>query len=242
MRADQPRDPSKILFLDIETVPQQRAWEELDPVTAKLFSDKTRYEQERSAQDASQLYPQRAGILAEFGKIICIGVGYMVKADNGWGLRVTSFHGDDERALLLQFAELLQQHFATDEHWLCGHNAREFDLPYIARRCVVHRVRLPRLLDTAGCKPWEVGHLDTMALWSFGDRKNFTSLALLTHVLGIPTPKDDISGADVGRVYHEEHDVERIAAYCRRDVVATAQLYLRLTGRELVPEANISQV
>jgi 3'-5' exonuclease len=242
MRADQPRDPSKILFLDIETVPQQRAWEELDPVTAKLFSDKTRYEQERSAQDASQLYPQRAGILAEFGKIICIGVGYMVKVDNGWGLRVTSFQGDDERALLLQFAELLLQHFSTDEHWLCGHNAREFDLPYIARRCVVHRIRLPRLLDTAGLKPWEVGHIDTMTLWCFGDRKNYTSLALLTHILGIPTPKDDISGADVGRVYHEEHDVERIASYCRRDVVATAQLYLRLTGRELIPEANISEV
>ncbi|MCB0780211.1 MAG: ribonuclease H-like domain-containing protein, partial [Flavobacteriales bacterium] len=151
-------------------------------------------------------------------------------------------HGHDEKDVLQQFTALLDRHYASDDHWLCGHNGKEFDFPYIARRCVVNGVRLPRLLDIAGLKPWEVGHLDTMNLWSFGDRKNFTSLALLTRILGIPTPKDDISGADVGRVYYEDGDLERIARYCRKDVVATAQLYLRLRGEALIPDTHIEQV
>lgn len=242
MRAEQARDLSKVLFLDIETVPQHYRFEQLEERSAKLFSDKTRFEQERSERTAEQIYDERAGILAEFGKIICIGVGMLVKQDGGHALRVTSFHGDDEVAVLQRFTELLNKHYNTDEHWLCGHNGKEFDFPYIARRCVVNRVKLPRLLDVAGLKPWEVGHLDTMNLWSFGDRKAYTSLALLTHILGIPTPKDDISGADVARVYYEDRDLERIATYCRKDVVATVQLFLRLTGRELVPEGNITVV
>lgn len=112
----------------------------------------------------------------------------------------------------------------------------------IARRCIINRIQVPRILDIGGLKPWEVGHVDTMNLWSFGDRKAYTSLALLAHILGIPTPKDDITGADVARVYYEDKDLERIAAYCKKDVVATAQLYLRLTGRELIAEERIEMV
>jgi 3'-5' exonuclease len=242
MRSDQAHDLSKVLFLDIETVPQHYDWADLDPRTAQLFSDKTRFEQERSSKSAEEIYGERGGILAEFGKIICIGVGSLRKDGEQLALRVTSYHSDDERELLERFVDLLNSHYHTEDHWLCGHNGKEFDFPWIARRCVVHGIRLPRLLDIAGLKPWEVGHLDTMNLWSFGDRKAYTSLALLTHILGIPTPKDDISGADVARVYWEDHDLERIAAYCRKDVVATAQLYLRLTGKPLVPEDRITQV
>lgn len=242
MRPDNVRDLSKVLFLDIETVPQTYDWKALDPRTAQLFSDKTRYEQERQEKTAEQLYAERGGILAEFGKIICIGVGSLHKQDDVLALRVTSFHGDDEVAVLERFTELLNKHYNTEEHWLCGHNGKEFDFPWIARRCVVNRIRLPKLLDIAGLKPWEVGHLDTMNLWSFGDRKAYTSLALLTHILGIPTPKDDITGADVARVYYEDKDLERIAAYCRKDVVATAQLFLRLTGRDLIADDRISLV
>jgi uncharacterized protein YprB with RNaseH-like and TPR domain len=138
--------------------------------------------------------------------------------------------------------DLLDRHYSSDDHWLCGHNGKEFDFPWVARRCVVHGIRLPKLLDIAGLKPWEVGHLDTMNLWSFGDRKAYTSLALLTHILGIPTPKDDITGADVARVYYEDGDLERIATYCKKDVVATTQLFLRLTGRPLVKEERITLV
>jgi DNA polymerase elongation subunit (family B) len=239
MRNDHVRDLSKVLFLDIETVPQHYRWEDLDERSAQLFADKTRFEQERSGRDAAAVYGDRAGILAEFGKIVCIGVGSIRGQGEAATMRVSSFHGDDERELLMRFVEMLDQHFNTDEHWLCGHNGKEFDFPWIARRCVVHGIRLPRLLDIAGLKPWEVGHLDTMNLWAFGDRKAYTSLSLLTHILGIPTPKDDISGADVARVYYEDKDLERIATYCRKDVVATAQLYLRLTGRALVADENI---
>lgn len=242
MRPDTARDLSKVLFLDIETVPQTYRWEDLEPRSAQLFSDKTRFEQERSGKEASAMYADKGGILAEFGKIICIGVGSLRKEGDGHSMRVTSFQSDDEREVLTRFTELLDRHYNTDEHWLCGHNGKEFDFPYIARRCVVHRIPLPRLLNTAGLKPWEVGHLDTMNLWSFGDRKAYTSLALLTHILGIPTPKDDISGADVARVYYEEQDLGRIAAYCRKDVIATTQLYLRLTGRDTIPVDNISEV
>jgi DNA polymerase elongation subunit (family B) len=242
MRPDTARDLTKILFLDIETVPQHYRWDELDERSAKLFSDKTRFEQERNSKSAEEIYGEKGGILAEFGKIICIGVGSLRGEGDGHGLRVTSFHGDDERDVLQRFVDLLDKHYNSDEHWLCGHNGKEFDFPYIARRCVVHGIKLPKLLNIAGLKPWEVGHLDTMNLWSFGDRKAYTSLALLTHILGIPTPKDDISGADVARVYYEDKDLERIATYCRKDVVATTQLYLRLTGKTLVPDEHITLV
>ena len=242
MRPDHARDLSRILFLDIETVPMARDWSELDERTAKLFADKTRWEQERNGRSAEELWGERGGILAEFGKIICIGAGSLHKDGNAWKLRATSFHGDNEYDVLQRFCDLLDRHYNTDDHWLCGHNGKEFDFPWIARRCIINRIPLPHLLDTGGLKPWEVGHLDTMNLWSFGDRKNFTSLALLTHILGIPTPKDDISGADVARVYYEDKDLERIAAYCKKDVVATTQLYLRLKGEPLIPETNIALV
>ncbi len=242
MRPDSIRDLSKLLFVDLETVPQTYRWAELDPRSAQLFADKTRYEQERDAKTAEQLWGEKGGILAEFGKIICIGIGSLHKEPDGWHLRVTSYHGDSEYDLLTRFADLLNRHYSTDDHWLCAHNGKEFDFPWIARRCIVNRIALPRILDIGGLKPWEVGHVDTMNLWSFGDRKAYTSLALLAHILGIPTPKDDITGADVARVYYEEKDLDRIASYCRKDVVATAQLYLRLTGRELIAEERIAMV
>ncbi|MBK7384027.1 MAG: 3'-5' exonuclease [Flavobacteriales bacterium] len=242
MRPDHIRDLTRILFLDIETVPQEYQWKDLDAETAKLFTEKTRFEQERQEKSAEQLYSEKGGILAEFGKVICIGVGSLHHEGNDLKLRVTSFHGDNEYDVLNRFVEMMHRHYNTDEHWLCGHNGKEFDFPWIARRCVINRITLPKLLDIGGMKPWEVGHLDTMNLWSFGDRKAYTSLALLTHVLGIPTPKDDITGADVARVYYEDKDLERIAAYCRKDVIATTQLYLRLTGRSLIPQEHIASV
>lgn len=242
MRPDSIRDLSKLLFVDLETVPQTYRWADLDEGNARLFGEKTRYEQQRDAKTAEQLWGEKGGILAEFGKIICIGIGSLHKEADGWHLRVTSYQGDDEYDLLTRFADLLHRHYATDDHWLCAHNGKEFDFPWIARRCIVNRIALPRILDIGGLKPWEVGHVDTMNLWSFGDRKAYTSIALLAHILGIPTPKDDITGADVARVYYEDKDLDRIASYCRKDVVATAQLYLRLTGRELIPSERIAVV
>lgn len=147
------RDLNKLLFLDIETVPQTYRWADLDPRDAHLFTEKTRYEQQRDAKSAEQLWGEKGGILAEFGRIICIGVGSLHKEADGWHLRVTSYHGDHEYDVLTSLTELLNRHYATDDHWLCAHNGKEFDFPWIARRCIINRIAVPRILDIGGLKP-----------------------------------------------------------------------------------------
>lgn len=227
----------KILFLDIETVPCVYRFDDLDPKTQDLYALKTRFIQEREEKTAQEAY-DRAGIYAEFGKVICISTAFI----NGNTLRVKSFYGDDETEVLRQFAELLNRYFASDQQYLCGHNIKEFDIPFLARRMVINGVELPNMLDLAGKKPWEVRHLDTMELWKFGDYKHFTSLSLLTHIFGIPTPKDDISGADVSRVYWEEEDLERIKVYCEKDTIAVAQLLMKFKNLPLIEDEYIESV
>ena len=229
----------KILFLDIETVPEVYEFKDLDPKTAELYQQKASYFLKDGAT-VEDVY-QRAGIYAEFGKIVCISCGLVRDhAVTGKSIRMKSFASDDERELLLDFKKLLNDLDERGDFMLCGHNAKEFDFPFIARRMLIHGIELPKALDIAGKKPWEISHLDTMDLWKFGDYKNFTSLALLCHIFKIPTPKDDISGADVARVYYEENDLKRIAVYCEKDVVALIQLFLKMQGRDLVPEEKIN--
>lgn len=227
----------RMLFLDIETVPQEYAYEKLDDKTRELFEAKTRFQAERDNKPYKEVYADRAGILAEFGKIVCISVGFVNDTPTGKQIRMKSFYHDDEETLLKNFKDLLEN--SDKFQILCGHNAKEFDFPYICRRMLIHGIRLPDVLDIAGKKPWEISHLDTMELWKFGDFKAYTSLALLCHVFNIPTPKDDISGADVARVYYEENDLERIKVYCEKDVVALIQLFLRMRGNALVDEGEI---
>jgi DNA polymerase elongation subunit (family B) len=227
----------RMLFLDIETVPQEYAYEKLDDKTRELFEAKTRFQAERDNKPYEEVYADRAGILAEFGKIVCISVGFVNDTPTGKQIRMKSFYHDDEETLLKNFKDLLEN--SDKFQILCGHNAKEFDFPYICRRMLIHGIRLPDVLDIAGKKPWEISHLDTMELWKFGDFKAYTSLALLCHVFNIPTPKDDISGADVARVYYEENDLERIKVYCEKDVVALIQLFLRMRGNALVDEGEI---
>jgi DNA polymerase elongation subunit (family B) len=227
----------RMLFLDIETVPQKYAYEKLDDKTRELFEAKTRFQAERDNKPYEEVYADRAGILAEFGKIVCISVGFVNDTPTGKQIRMKSFYHDDEETLLKNFKDLLEN--SDKFQILCGHNAKEFDFPYICRRMLIHGIRLPDVLDIAGKKPWEISHLDTMELWKFGDFKAYTSLALLCHVFNIPTPKDDISGADVARVYYEENDLERIKVYCEKDVVALIQLFLRMRGNALVDEGEI---
>lgn len=228
----------KVLFLDIETVPQFYRFDELGAKGKELFEAKTRFLQ-KDEKSFDELYDERAGIYAEFGKIVCISVGFVNESGTGKQIRMKSFYHDDEETLLRQFKKLLDEHYNSDFHILCGHNAKEFDFPYICRRMLIHGIKLPHILDIAGKKPWEINHLDTMELWKFGDFKAYTSLALLCHVFGIPTPKDDINGADVARVYYEENDLERIKVYCEKDVVALIQLFLRMRGDALVDEGEI---
>ena len=230
----------KVLFLDIETAPQTYKIEDLDEVKKSLFSAKTRFMHQGEEAALEQAYNDRASIFAEFGKIICISVGIVHTNSIGEKqIRMKSFYHDDEETLLRQFSDLLNEKYNTPYHILCGHNAKEFDFPYICRRMLINGLKLPLALDIAGKKPWEISHIDTMELWKFGDYKAYTSLPLLCNIFNIPTPKDDISGADVARVYYEENDLERIKIYCEKDVVALIQVFLKMKGDALVEEENV---
>ncbi|MDX1349095.1 MAG: 3'-5' exonuclease [Putridiphycobacter sp.] len=227
----------KVLFLDIETVPEVYNFSDLDEKTADLYSQKTKFFQ-KDGLSAADVY-DRAGVYAEFGKIVTISCGIVSENRNGKSIRLKSFSSHDERKLLLDFAELLNGYYNTPNHALCGHNAKEFDFPFIARRMLINGIDIPEILDIAGKKPWEVNLLDTMELWKFGDYKHYTSIALLCHIFQVPTPKDDISGADVARVYYEEDDLERITTYCEKDVIALIQLFLKFRNEPLVKAAHI---
>ena len=228
-----------ILFLDIETVPEVATFSELSQEKQELYGLKTQYQ--RKDDVTSEDFYERAGIWAEFGKIICISVGFFVEVDRKRNFRVKSFSGD-EIEILEAFKRLLESHFNKSNQLLCAHNGKEFDFPYIARRMIINRIELPEKLNLFGKKPWEVAHLDTLELWKFGDYKHYTSLRLLTNILGIPSPKEDIDGSDVARVYYEEKDLEKIIKYCERDTIAVAQLLLRFNNLELLKEDEIVNV
>ncbi|MDG3583263.1 3'-5' exonuclease [Galbibacter pacificus] len=228
-----------ILFLDIETVPQHKEYHELDDDKKMLWEQKTQY-QRKDEFTAGEFY-DRAGIWAEFGIIICISVGYFTFKGNKRNFRVTSFHGE-ERQILTDFKSLLETHYQEPYKLLCGHNAKEFDFPFIARRMIINGIKLPSKLNLFGKKPWEIPHLDTMDLWKFGDYKHYTSLKLLTNILNIPSPKDDIDGSMVKHVFYIENDIDRIITYCEKDVIAVAQIFLRLRGNALLDEQEILHV
>ncbi|WP_440120360.1 3'-5' exonuclease [Tenacibaculum sp. Ill] len=229
-----------ILFLDIETVPEVEFFTDLSTEMQELYALKTQYQ--RKDEFTPEEFYHRAGIWAEFGKIICISVGYFVERKGVNQLRVTSFYGDNEHKLLVDFKNLLDTHFNHPNHLLCAHNGKEFDFPYIARRMIINRIDLPSKLNLFGKKPWEVPHLDTLDLWKFGDYKHYTSLKLLTAILGIPSPKQDIDGSEVANVYYQEKNLSRIVEYCERDTVAVAQLLLRFLNKPLVEEIDIIKV
>lgn len=231
-------DLSKVLFLDIETVPQEPALDQLSPEWCELWQAKAATLRKDEPAD-DDLY-SRAGIYAEFGKVVCVSVGYFnIKPGKPREFRLRSFYGHDERELLTGLFALLDRHFNRRDSLLCAHNGKEFDFPYLARRGVTLGLRLPQVLDMAGRKPWEVPHLDTMELWKFGDRKSYTSLRLLAATLGIATPKDDIQGKDVYRVYHHENDLSRIERYCRKDTLTVAQVVLRFRGEALLTDNEV---
>lgn len=227
-----------VLFIDVETVPQYEVFEDMPERFQKLWEKKAQFliKEEESASD---IY-QRAGIYSEFGKIICISAGFIVQKNGERHFRVKSYCGDDEKQLLSDFNNMLTRFMSSPRKRVCGHNVLEFDIPYIARRTVINGLELPTVLDIAGAKPWEIKDtfLDTMQLWKFGDYKHYTSLDLLCAIFSIPTPKDDIDGSEVAKVYYQDNDVDRIARYCEKDVFATAQLLLRYKREPLVAQEN----
>lgn len=233
-------NPKKILFIDIETVAGKKSYAELDPVWQALWEKKALSLSGGDTQvKTDELYANRAAIYSEFGKVIVIGLGYFAFADDqSVELRVTSLSHHDEVQLLTSFQKLLEKKFSQG-YFLCAHNGKEFDYPYLCRRMTVHGLALPDILRLEGKKPWEVPHLDTMEMWKYGDRKSYTSLQLLTATLGIASPKDDIDGSMVNEVYYTSNDIDRIARYCMNDVVATAQVFLRLHQQPTLPADKV---
>ena len=226
-----------ILFLDIETVSEVPEFDKLSPEKQKLWEKKSSFLR-KEEETPSELY-HRAGIYAEFGKIVCISVGLIHVKSGEMHLRLKSFFGDDEKSILSEFGGLLEKLSKNKDINLCGHNAREFDFPYLARRTLINGLKLPQLLNVAGKKPWEVPFLDTIELWRFGDYKNYTSLDLLANLFEIPTPKGDMDGSMVSDTYWKEKDLQRIAVYCEKDVRTVVQLFLRLQGKSLIKDELI---
>ena len=231
---------NNILFLDIETVSQVESFEELSEPWKELWSKKADnlLRNHKDEQTAESIY-ERAGIYSEFGKIICISCGIIHGTGENKTMSVKSFYGHDEKKILGDFCEMLHKWTPGSQKYLCAHNGKEFDFPYLCRRMVINNECIPDLLSISGKRPWEVNHLDTMELWRFGDYKSFTSLNLLAHALNIPTSKDDIDGSMVGMVYWKEKNLERIVHYCQKDVVTMAQIFLRLNREPLIQQHNI---
>ncbi len=223
---------SKVLFLDIETVPMAASYQEMPDKFKDLWDKKAAYL--IKDEETPESIFQRAGIYAEFGKIICISVGFVNVKDGKQQLRVKSFAGDDEKKLLSDFSELLNRYYNKSDNLLCGHNGKEFDFPYIARRMLVNGLPIPDILDLAGKKPWDIQHLDTMELWKFGDYKHFTSLNLLAALFNIPSPKNDIDGSQVAEVYYGENNLDRIVTYCEKDVKTLVNVFLRYRGEPII--------
>lgn len=223
-----------LLLIDIETVSQQAAFHNLNEEWAGLWQEKVQkvLPAETGIDD---FYEQRAGIMAEFGKIVCISAGYFRKEAGELQLRIKSFYGDDEKALLENFISTLNQMESLNNKWsFCGHNIKEFDIPFICRRLLINHIGIPPYLDFQNMKPWETNLVDTFQYWRFGDYKNYTSLKLLAAALGVPTSKDDIDGSQVGEVYWKDKDLQRIVTYCQKDVVTTGNIMLRFRNQPLL--------
>lgn len=238
----------KMLFLDIETVSGTASLLELSVDMQALWTEKfvrlqsrmpDKYDKNITADEA---YEKSAAIYAEFAKIVCISVGFIYYQNQAQCFRVKSFASDNEKHLLEEFSQMLNKFMLTPSHYIAGHNIKEFDIPFICRRMLVNGITIPSSINVAGKKPWETSFIDTLDLWKFGDLKSYASLKLMTTLFGIPTSKDDIDGSMVGEVYYKENDLQRIALYCEKDVIATAQLYLRLRGLDVIEMHRIEHV
>lgn len=237
--------PQDILFFDIETVSQYGTFAQQSDRMKELWAVKANsftrsFDTPMTEAEVAEFYEKKSAIFAEFGKIVCISVArFSVAEDKSLSLKVKSFAGHDEKQLLLDFVTMLNKRFTRDEDRICGHNIKEFDIPYLCRRMSVHKIPFPRILSLSGKKPWETSHIDTMQYWKFGDVKHYTSLNLLSAILGIDSPKDDIDGSKVGEVYWKENDLDRISEYCQKDAVTVAQLYLHFNHKPLLQKEQI---
>ena len=227
-----------ILFLDIETVAITKSYSSLDERLKVQWSRKASFLKREETQTDEDLFHERAGIYAEFGKINCNSIGkFCDSEDGGLGLKTKAFYGHEEATLLTDFKTMLEK--LGDQIKLCAHNGKEFDFPYLCRRMLVNGIPLPPALNLSGKKSWQVDHLDTLEMWKFGDYKHYTSLDLLATIFNIPSSKSDIDGSKVNYVYHQLGDLEKIKNYCVADVQVLAQLFLKMKSLPLLKEENI---
>ena len=235
------KDHRNLLVIDIETASIVESYESLDDRMQKLWDKKAALLQNADDRAADELFFDRGAIFAEFGKVICISVGIFThEADGSFGIRIKSFAEETERATLEGFNNLVESKFDAKAMRLIAHNGKEFDFPYLCRRMLVNGVPIPEALNVQNKKPWEILHIDTMELWKFGDRKNFTSLDLLAALFGVESSKDDIDGSQVNSVYYVEQNLDRISHYCQRDVLVTAQVFLKLNGLPPIQDEHVN--
>ena len=236
MRILQSVNLEDLIFFDIETVPLVEDFAGLPEDLQEIWQQREGGKAPEG-MDLAEWYSERAGLFAEFGQVVCVALGFFVRTKDGLSFRVKTIAHPEEELVLEEFSQVLHKHYPSlARHRLCGHNIKSFDIPYLCRRMLIHGMELHTQLDVAGLKPWEIPHLDTMELWQFGDRRSFASLKLLSAIFGIPSPKTDIDGSEVGRVFWEDNDLERIAAYCARDVVSTARIVLHLRDKKTLPD------
>lgn len=239
MKMQLERQYKNLLVIDIETASAFPEYANMDQRLQALWDKKASFLQNDENKSSEELYFNRGAIYAEFGKVICISAGIFTFENNQCGLRIKSFASDNEADILNAFKNLIETKFDDKSLTLVAHNGKEFDFPYLCRRMLVNGILIPDALDLRDKKPWEIQHIDTMELWKFGDRKNFTSLELLATLFGIESSKDDIDGSMVNTVYYLENDLERISKYCQRDVMVTAQVFLKLCGLPLIHDSHI---
>lgn len=229
-----------ILFVDIETVPLVKSYTDLAKGLQKEWERKAKFISRGGEEEPDTLFENRAGVFAEFAKIVCISFGSLYQQEDVWKLRLKSIINHDERQLLQEFSEMITRFVAYNQQLVfCGHNIKEFDIPFISRRMLINSMQIPTVMNMSGKKPWENLHIDTLELWKFGDYKNYTSLSLLAEIFGIPSPKDDIDGSMVASVYYNDNDLPRIAKYCTQDVITCAKVFFRLKGEDVTFETEI---
>jgi hypothetical protein len=239
--------PEDLIIIDIETASSSSSFEGLSEEWKMLWADKVKHTLPEGIE-APEFYPLRAGVMAEFAKVVCISMAYFNKEQN-LRMRVKSFYGHDEKKILQEFVNTINKIESHNSKWcFAGHNIKEFDIPFICRRLLINNLPIPRYLDFQNMKPWETNIVDTFQYWRFGDYKNFTSLKLLAAAMGIPSPKDDIDGSMVGELYWNGTDAERtaalkrIAVYCQKDVITTGNIFLRFKNMAVVPIEDVDIV
>ena len=232
-----------LLFIDIETVSAEPELNRLPDRIKALWLHKASYLSNPNNLSAEEFYFDRAGIYAEFGKIVAIGVGFFHWNDEQEiCLKVKSISNDDEKEVLKEFKALIEKKYKPTSLALCAHNGKEFDYPYLCRRMLVNGIEIPKALQISGRKPWEIPHYDTLDMWKFGDKKHYTSLELLAAIFDISSSKTELSGDQVNNAYHHENDLSKIARYCREDIIVLAQLFLKYQNMETVKDSNVERI